>query len=114
MTFMPSCLYLPGRLIMTTDQIDLYLIHVVGLIFDLTIGYLLFFDLTRPLAMVFCGSFHLMNSQMFSIGKYLAITFASLFYQYYLYFQIYVTYECFIFLILKKISQDDKISVHWP
>lgn len=60
----------PFRLILTDDQIDLYLVHLSGLTLDLTAGFLLFFDKTRPLAFFFVGSFHFMNSQMFSIGMF--------------------------------------------
>ncbi|MGH0179078.1 UNVERIFIED_CONTAM: hypothetical protein FKN15_000731 [Acipenser sinensis] len=35
-----------------------------------TAGYLLFFDATRPVAMVFVSYFHCMNSQLFSIGMF--------------------------------------------
>lgn len=60
----------PFRLIMTDDQIDLYIVHLGGLILDMFAGFLLFFDKTRPLAFFFVGSFHFMNSQMFSIGMF--------------------------------------------
>lgn len=44
-------------------------VHGGGLILDLTAGYLLFFDATRPVAFFFVSYFHCMNSQLFSIGK---------------------------------------------
>ncbi|XP_064603539.1 vitamin K-dependent gamma-carboxylase-like [Liolophura sinensis] len=62
--------FFPFKLFLSTDQIDLYIVHLGGLFLDLTIGYLLFFDVTRPYAFFFGGSFHLMNSQIFSIGMF--------------------------------------------
>ena len=53
---------------MTNEQITLILVHVCGLFFDLFIGFVLFFDFSRPVGMIFCASFHLMNSQLFNIG----------------------------------------------
>ncbi|XP_046392645.1 vitamin K-dependent gamma-carboxylase [Ischnura elegans] len=60
----------PFRLILTPDQIDYWIIHLGGFFLDLTVGFWLFFDLTRPYAMFFCASFHLMNSRMFAIGMF--------------------------------------------
>lgn len=54
---------------MTVEQITLILVHICGLLFDLFIGFALFFDLSRPFGVFFCASFHLMNSQLFNIGK---------------------------------------------
>lgn len=50
--------------------IDHFVVHICGLVFDLTEGFLLFFDKTRPLGFLFGSFFHLMNSQMFSIGMF--------------------------------------------
>ena len=57
------------RSLFTNEQIDLWIVHRAGLLIDLSLGYVLFFDKTRPLGVLFGGMFHLMNSQMFSIGK---------------------------------------------
>ena len=54
---------------MTVDQIDFFLVHWGGLLYDLFVGFIFFFDKTRPLAFIFCSAFNGMNSQMFSIGK---------------------------------------------
>jgi vitamin K-dependent gamma-carboxylase len=62
------------RLFMTAEQVDLWVIHVGGFLLDLTISFWLFFDKTRPAAIFFCASFHTMNSQIFSIGKFILIT----------------------------------------
>ncbi len=62
------CLF--NRYFMTDDQVDLYMVHYVGLTLDLVAGYLLFFDVTRIVGTFFTMSFHLMNSQIFSIGKF--------------------------------------------
>ncbi|XP_062583429.1 vitamin K-dependent gamma-carboxylase-like [Saccostrea cucullata] len=60
----------PFRLVLTDEQIDLFIVHIGGLTIDLSGGILLLFDRTRPLAIFFLSSFHLMNSTMFSIGMF--------------------------------------------
>ncbi|XP_050394732.2 vitamin K-dependent gamma-carboxylase [Patella vulgata] len=60
----------PLKFMLTEEQIDLFVVHLGGLTIDLSIGFLFFFDKTRPLAFLVCSSFHLMNSQMFSIGMF--------------------------------------------
>ncbi|KAL3875762.1 hypothetical protein ACJMK2_033680 [Sinanodonta woodiana] len=60
----------PFRLVMSDEVIDLFIIHIGGLIIDLSMGFLLFFDKTRKIAFFFLSSFHLMNSQIFSIGMF--------------------------------------------
>ncbi|XP_071952480.1 vitamin K-dependent gamma-carboxylase-like [Antedon mediterranea] len=60
----------PFRLFLTNEHIDLYIVHIGGLMLDLMIGFLLYFDKTRPVAAFFCVSFHAMNSQMFQIGMF--------------------------------------------
>jgi len=57
------------RLLLSEGQVSLYIVHLGGLLIDLSTGFFLFFDKTRPLAFLFGASFHLMNSQLFSIGK---------------------------------------------
>lgn len=57
------------RLIVPVEFVSLMVVHGGGLILDLTAGYLLFFDATRPVAFFFVSYFHSMNSQLFSIGK---------------------------------------------
>ncbi|XP_033108157.1 vitamin K-dependent gamma-carboxylase-like [Anneissia japonica] len=60
----------PFRLLLTNEQIDLYVVHLGGLLLDLFIGFFLYFDKTRLFAAFFCASFHTMNSQMFQIGMF--------------------------------------------
>ncbi|CAF0926611.1 unnamed protein product [Didymodactylos carnosus] len=60
----------PFRSFMTVEQITLILVHVCGLIFDLFIGFVLFFDRSRSIGIFFCVAFHLMNSQLFNIGMF--------------------------------------------
>ena len=67
--------YLNFRTFLTEEQVSLFIVHLGGLIIDLSMGYLLFFDKTRPIAFLLGGSFHLMNSQLFSIGKFLFLWF---------------------------------------
>lgn len=63
-------LFDPFKLILPVELISLMVIHGGGLILDLTAGYLLFFDATRPVAFFFVSYFHCMNSQLFSIGMF--------------------------------------------
>lgn len=60
----------PFRLLLTDDQIDYFIVHLGGLFLDLSAGFLLFFNATRPLGTFFTSSFHIMNSQLFSIGMF--------------------------------------------
>lgn len=50
------------------ELVSLLVVHGGGLALDLTAGYLLFFDATRPYGAFFVSYFHCMNSQLFSIG----------------------------------------------
>ncbi|XP_076614066.1 vitamin K-dependent gamma-carboxylase [Chaetodon auriga] len=63
-------LFDPFKLILPVDLISLLVVHGGGLVLDLTAGYLLFFDVTRPYAFFFVSYFHCMNSQLFSIGMF--------------------------------------------
>uniref|UniRef100_A0A672NJK8 Vitamin K-dependent gamma-carboxylase n=1 Tax=Sinocyclocheilus grahami TaxID=75366 RepID=A0A672NJK8_SINGR len=63
-------LFDPFKLILPVELINLMVVHGGGLILDLTAGYLLFFDATRPVAAFFVSYFHCMNSQLFSIGMF--------------------------------------------
>nr|XP_022319496.1 vitamin K-dependent gamma-carboxylase-like [Crassostrea virginica]XP_022319497.1 vitamin K-dependent gamma-carboxylase-like [Crassostrea virginica] len=60
----------PFRLLLTDDQIDLFIVHLGGLTIDMFGGILLLFDKTRPIALFLLASFHFMNSTMFSIGMF--------------------------------------------
>ncbi|XP_073444668.1 vitamin K-dependent gamma-carboxylase [Dendrobates tinctorius] len=63
-------LFDPFKLFLSEDMTSLIVVHWGGLILDLTAGYILFFDVTRPIAMFFVSYFHCMNSQLFSIGMF--------------------------------------------
>ncbi|ELT96478.1 hypothetical protein CAPTEDRAFT_169440 [Capitella teleta] len=60
----------PFTWLLSNDLVDLWVVHRGGLAIDLFIGYILFFDKTRIIGIIFGGSFHLMNSQIFSIGMF--------------------------------------------
>lgn len=60
----------PFRLFLDDEAIDLFLVHIGGLCFDLFEGFLLIFDKTRPIGIFFGAMFHGMNSQMFHIGMF--------------------------------------------
>ncbi|KAL2079748.1 hypothetical protein ACEWY4_025492 [Coilia grayii] len=63
-------LFDPFKLILPVQLVSLLVVHGGGLVLDLTAGYLLFFDVTRPYAFFFVSYFHCMNSQLFSIGMF--------------------------------------------
>uniref|UniRef100_A0A665UUG4 HTTM-like domain-containing protein n=1 Tax=Echeneis naucrates TaxID=173247 RepID=A0A665UUG4_ECHNA len=63
-------LFDPFKLILPVELVSLLVVHGGGLILDLTAGYLLFFDATRPYVFFFVSYFHCMNSQLFSIGMF--------------------------------------------
>ncbi|XP_014206982.1 vitamin K-dependent gamma-carboxylase [Copidosoma floridanum] len=60
----------PFKLLLSTRQTDFFIVHWFGFVFDLTVGFFMLFDETRLPAMFFCTMFHLMNSQLFSIGMF--------------------------------------------
>ncbi|KAJ7305318.1 hypothetical protein JRQ81_011237 [Phrynocephalus forsythii] len=63
-------LFSPFRLVLSEEMTSLLVVHGGGLLLDLTAGFLLFFDATRPVALFFVSYFHGMNSQLFSIGMF--------------------------------------------
>lgn len=63
-------LFDPFKLILPVELVSLLVVHGGGLILDLSAGFLLFFDVTRPYAFFFVSYFHCMNSQLFSIGMF--------------------------------------------
>ncbi|XP_028416528.1 vitamin K-dependent gamma-carboxylase-like isoform X1 [Dendronephthya gigantea] len=60
----------PFRMFASDEFIELFMVHICGLMFDLSEGFLLLFDKTRPVGLFFGSMFHLMNSQMFHIGMF--------------------------------------------
>ncbi|XP_074020385.1 vitamin K-dependent gamma-carboxylase [Numenius arquata] len=63
-------LFAPFKLVLSEEMTSLLVVHGGGLVLDLSAGFLLFFDTTRPLALIFVTYFHCMNSQLFSIGMF--------------------------------------------
>ncbi|XP_068776640.1 vitamin K-dependent gamma-carboxylase isoform X2 [Struthio camelus] len=63
-------LFAPFKLVLSEEMTSLLVVHGGGLLLDLSAGFLLFFDATRPVALVFVTYFHCMNSQLFSIGMF--------------------------------------------
>ncbi|XP_025068611.1 vitamin K-dependent gamma-carboxylase [Alligator sinensis] len=63
-------LFSPFRLVLSEEMTSLLVVHGGGLVLDLSAGFLLFFDVTRPVALIFVTYFHCMNSQLFSIGMF--------------------------------------------
>jgi len=57
-----------GRLLLSGDQVDLWVVHRGGFIIDLLAGFVLSCRSTRVVGAVVVTAFHLMNSCMFDIG----------------------------------------------
>ncbi|XP_075300670.1 vitamin K-dependent gamma-carboxylase [Opisthocomus hoazin] len=70
-------LFAPFRLVLSEELTSRLVVHGGGLALDLSAGFLLFFDATRPLALLFVTYFHCMNSQLFSIGMFPYVMLAS-------------------------------------
>ena len=51
----------PFKIFLSESQVSLYIVHLGGLILDLTVGYLLFFDATRIIGVFMSTSFHIMK-----------------------------------------------------
>lgn len=60
----------PFKIFLSESNIEYYIVHLGGFLLDLTIGFWLIWSKSRPYAMFFGASFHLMNSQLFSIGMF--------------------------------------------
>jgi len=54
---------------MSDSLMDLLVVHYGGFLLDISAGFLLFFDQTRILGFILCGTFHCLNSQIFNIGE---------------------------------------------
>lgn len=61
------------RLVLSEELTSLLVVHWCGLLLDLSAGFLLFFDASRPTGLFFVSYFHCMNSQLFSIGQHLEL-----------------------------------------
>ncbi|XP_067935757.1 vitamin K-dependent gamma-carboxylase-like isoform X1 [Watersipora subatra] len=74
----------PFRYVLTDEKIDRYIVHLGGLIIDLTSGFLLYLDSTRWLGTAMVTSFHAMNATMFEIGQfpYVMLCTTAIFYAY--------------------------------
>ena len=57
------------RLVLSEDQVDLWVVHRGGFIIDLLAGFALTCQSTRVVGAVFVTMFHAMNSFIFSIGQ---------------------------------------------
>nr|XP_045599854.1 vitamin K-dependent gamma-carboxylase-like [Procambarus clarkii] len=62
--------FTPFRVFLTDDNIDFFVVHLGGFALDSSLGFLLFFDASRPVGLVLGAAFHLMNAQIFSIGMF--------------------------------------------
>jgi len=62
--------FAPFKIFFDEEILNLFLVHKFGFLLDLTVGFLLFWNSTRMVGFLFCASFNLMNSQIFSIGMF--------------------------------------------
>ncbi|NWH70018.1 VKGC carboxylase, partial [Piaya cayana] len=63
-------LFAPFKLVLSEELTSRLVVHGGGLLLDLSAGFLLFFDASRPLGLGLVTYFHCMNSQLFSIGMF--------------------------------------------
>ncbi|XP_053944749.1 vitamin K-dependent gamma-carboxylase, partial [Cuculus canorus] len=63
-------LFAPFKLLLSEELTNLLVVHGGGLLLDLSAGFLLFFDASRPFGLILVTYFHCMNSQLFSIGMF--------------------------------------------
>lgn len=66
------------RVFLSEETIEYYMVHLGGFILDLTVGFWLLWPKSRPLALFFATSFHMMNAQLFTIGIYSSLLFTTL------------------------------------
>ncbi|XP_036606313.1 vitamin K-dependent gamma-carboxylase [Trichosurus vulpecula] len=70
-------LFDPFKLVLSEGMTSLLVVHWCGLLLDLLAGFLLFFDASRAIGLLFVSYFHCMNSQLFSIGMFPFVMLAS-------------------------------------
>uniref|UniRef100_F7DQ43 Vitamin K-dependent gamma-carboxylase n=1 Tax=Equus caballus TaxID=9796 RepID=F7DQ43_HORSE len=70
-------LFSPFKLVLSEEMTSLVVVHWCGLLLDLSAGFLLFFDASRSIGLLFVSYFHCMNSQLFSIGMFSYVMLAS-------------------------------------
>ncbi|XP_076990946.1 vitamin K-dependent gamma-carboxylase isoform X1 [Tamandua tetradactyla] len=70
-------LFGPFKLVLSEEMTSLLVVHWCGLLLDLSAGFLLFFDASRSIGLLFVSYFHCMNSQLFSIGMFPYVMLAS-------------------------------------
>ncbi|XP_032834607.2 vitamin K-dependent gamma-carboxylase isoform X1 [Petromyzon marinus] len=63
-------LFSPFKVVLSEEWTSLLVIHGCGFLLDLSAGFLLLLDATRPLALMALTYFHAMNSQLFNIGMF--------------------------------------------
>ncbi|XP_019797733.1 vitamin K-dependent gamma-carboxylase isoform X1 [Tursiops truncatus] len=70
-------LFSPFKFVLSEEMTSLLVVHWCGLLLDLSAGFLLFFDASRSIGLLFVSYFHCMNSQLFSIGMFPYVMLAS-------------------------------------
>ncbi|KZS07639.1 Gamma-glutamyl carboxylase [Daphnia magna] len=70
--------FTPFKIFLTEETIEYYMVHIGGFVLDLTVGVWLLWPKSRPLALFFATSFHMMNAQLFTIGMFPYVCLATL------------------------------------
>ncbi|CAG5118116.1 unnamed protein product, partial [Candidula unifasciata] len=60
----------PFKTFLSEDEINVYIVHCGGLLIDLSLGFLLFFDKTRIFGLIVSTTFNTMNALIFRIGMF--------------------------------------------
>ncbi|ODM95905.1 Vitamin K-dependent gamma-carboxylase [Orchesella cincta] len=68
----------PLKLVTDAETIEFYMVHMGGLVYDLTVGFMLNFDFSKKAAYLLSLMFHGLNSQIFHIGMFPYVCLASL------------------------------------
>ncbi|PNF20660.1 hypothetical protein B7P43_G03021 [Cryptotermes secundus] len=60
----------PFKVLLTSEQVDFWIIHLNGFALDFSIGFFLIYNRTRPYALCVLCLFHITNSRLFTIGMF--------------------------------------------
>ncbi|CAL8106506.1 unnamed protein product [Orchesella dallaii] len=71
-------LFSPLKMVTDAETIEFYMVHMGGLVYDLTVGFMLNFDFSKKAAYLLSLMFHGLNSQIFHIGMFPYVCLASL------------------------------------
>jgi vitamin K-dependent gamma-carboxylase len=63
-------IFTPFRFVIGSEWTDQIMIHWFAAVFDTSITFFLIYKKSRPMALLFCSTFHIMNSRLFNIGMF--------------------------------------------